>query len=1014
MTFRIRTLLLLLVLLGPARSHAQTLTGQVTDAQHFPLPGVTVTLHGPTPLTTVTDIDGHFTLTPAPTHGELHVAMDGFRTHTQTVTRTTETLTLAPIRLTLAGLTDAVTVTETATVLTTRGQAFAVTRSTLADLPLNGRMLTTVLMLAPGVTSDSTGNWSSIRLSGKSNQQTAMTLDGVDNSFVWDATPGYLSVTGAQFRVQVPMEGLADLQVTTGLPSVTTGHGTGGVVSLTTASGGTDWRGRVVTTLRPSSWSSVSPYDQQRYPLTATQSGGSIGGPLGPVRVLLSGEGVLQSQSLAFTEAVPTPAARARILTSTDPRIAAMRPLLAGFPEAQTATANPWLGLVTRTSDATQREGVSTLRVDVPLSATHSLVLRGLWGYGRIDTPDRTVTPRRVRATETVQNGLLQYRLVRGRRVHDVSLAMNAPYTSARAYATGPYEALGVSLSGTVTSGSIDARGGTGIARSGLLIRGSSASSTIGSTFRPHSRTLLSTTTWQFGSHLLTLGGEYRQIRGSFQFLGSQELIFNSIDDFLANRPNVYAVAQDSPVFHPEQFYAVGYGQDTWRISDRLTLDLGVRYDYYSVVRERDRLARPFFVEENAFGSDPDASHRPDRNNVAPRLAATYAVTTRTTVRAGYGLVYGPGQFEDRIQPMENMIVRQRVAVADLPTLAFPVSETDLRSVQAIRGSTRQRPDEYSLYTQVSVVQALPGATQLTLGYTGSRGRDMFLRGIGNTLDVTTRVRPIPSYGQIDYKTSGCVTGLTIAGVPVAGCGVSTFDAMQVGLTRQVATGLSGVIQYQYSRNRGTTQGSNEAATAQNTFDFDTEYGTNPQDLPHTLTSTATYTRRGWALASFFTARSGVPLNVTINRPDNLTVNGVTVTNIPGGNTRGTQRPDVVPGVSPYLKTGTQWLNPAAFMTPQPGTFGNLPRNAVRGPAFWQLDLSLSKTWRRMTGRVEVFNATNRLNYENPAANLPNGAPGVPFTRETAGTFGAILGPLNRGVGLGASRQVQLSVRWAW
>ncbi len=93
-------------------------------------------------------------------------------------------------------------------------------------------------------------------------------------------------------------------------------------------------------------------------------------------------------------------------------------------------------------------------------------------------------------------------------------------------------------------------------------------------------------------------------------------------------------------------------------------------------------------------------------------------------------------------------------------------------------------------------------------------------------------------------------------------------------------------------------------------------------------------------------ARSGVPVNVTISRPDNITVGGATVTNIPGGNSRGTQRADLVPGVDPYLKDGVRWLNPAAFATPQPGTFGNAPRNFLRGPEFWQADLMFSKDFR--------------------------------------------------------------------
>jgi hypothetical protein len=176
----------------------------------------------------------------------------------------------------------------------------------------------------------------------------------------------------------------------------------------------------------------------------------------------------------------------------------------------------------------------------------------------------------------------------------------------------------------------------------------------------------------------------------------------------------------------------------------------------------------------------------------------------------------------------------------------------------------------------------------------------------------------------------------------------------------------------------------------------------------------------GWRVGTIINARSGVPVNVTINRPDNLTVNGVTVTNIPGGNSRGTQRPDLVPGVNPYIEDGgVRWLNPAAFATPQPGTFGNLPRNFLRGPSFWQADLMFSKDFRvrgdqGLQFRVEMFNIFNRLNYENPAANLPNGTPGVPFTDAQAGTFGYMLGPLNRTVGLGTARQTQLSVRYTF
>jgi hypothetical protein len=342
----------------------------------------------------------------------------------------------------------------------------------------------------------------------------------------------------------------------------------------------------------------------------------------------------------------------------------------------------------------------------------------------------------------------------------------------------------------------------------------------------------------------------------------------------------------------------------------------------------------------------------------------------------------------------------------------------------SIRGYTHKRPDEYNVQYGASVSRELPGALNLTVGYTGSQGKDMFLRGVANTLSLATRTREVPGFGQIDYKTSACLDGVVINDSPIRGCGRASYDALQVSATRRFQGGFTGGFQYQLSRNRGTTQGSNEAATTQNTFDYETEYGTNPQDIPHTLNGSLVYQvpgtgfwANGWRIGGIINARSGVPINVTIARPDNITVNGATIVNIPGGNSRGTQRPDVVAGVNPYLKDGVRWLNPAAFATPQPGTFGNLARNALRGPGFWQADLMVSKDFRFLDTqgvqvRVEVFNVVNRLNYENPAATLPNGAPGAAFTDAQAGTFGYMLGPLNRTVGLGTARQTQISLRY--
>ena len=931
--------LLSVLLCGVASSaFAQAvITGIVRDSQGLGIPGVTVSLSTPASETTLTDERGSYRLvSPHPGDYICLFELDGFAPLSRSVSVATQPLTLS-VTLVPATFAETVQVSGMSATLAARslGTSLTLGLEDMQTIPTNGRNLTSLVLLTPGATTDGNGSWSSIRVQGKSNQQNYLSIDGIDGTFVWDATPGYLTATGSQFRLQQSLEALDTLEVAAGVSSADRGLGTGSAITLNTKRGGSNWRSTAMLTGRDASWSAASPYDQQSYPLRLLQTGGSLGGPIVRQRLFgfFSGEGLHQSTDLSFTEAVPSMLARQQA-------VPAVLPLLNGFPQGTQPTANPLLDLALSTATAIQQEWVTTTRIDYTPRHGQTLTGRVVWGQGSVDTPDRTVTPRRILASEHLLNGVFTYQRVQQSVASELKVGLNRPHTGANAFAPQEYDPVGVSLSGAVTSGSIDARGTTGIARSGLLIRASSASSTTGSSFRPSSWTVQPLVTVQRNAHTLKLGGEYRRIDGTFQFLGSTEIVFNSITDFLTNRPNQVARAETSPWFRPQQWYGIGFLHDTWRVSPRLTLDVGVRYDYYSVVTEREGRAAPFIVEQNAFQS-ATKFHAPDRNNWAPRISATYQMTPRTLFRTGYGWVYGPGQFEDRIQPIENMIVRQRVTAADVPGLAYPVAESDYKQFQSIRGTTWQRPDEYSIQYHALLTQEWPGQLSTTVGYLGSRGYDLFLRGVANTLDPNTRRRMVPEYGQVDYKTSGCVTGLRINGQSIRGCGRSSYDALQISATRRVGRGITGLLTYQYSRNRGTTQGSNEAATAQNTWDYDAEYGTNPQDLPHTFNGSVIATHGRWQLAQVFTARSGAPINVTINRPDNLVVNGVTLTNIPGGNTRGTQRPDVVPGVNPYLKQGVRWLNPAAFATPQPGTFGTLARNALRGPAFVQWDMSV-------------------------------------------------------------------------
>ena len=304
-------------------------------------------------------------------------------------------------------------------------------------------------------------------------------------------------------------------------------------------------------------------------------------------------------------------------------------------------------------------------------------------------------------------------------------------------------------------------------------------------------------------------------------------------------------------------------------------------------------------------------------------------------------------------------------------------------------------------------------------------------------------------YAEIDTKTSG---------------GRDHYNAMQLGLSRRSVNGLSLNAQYTLARSFGNTSGSNEALTAGNAAqtlsEFDYDLGYNAFDVRHTFNFSALYSipyGRGrkyvangvagavlgnWDVGGIVNARSGLPIDVRITRPDVVYVDGAgnafnnpaigrtAVINTPnGGNTRNVRRPDLVQGVDPFIDAdGLLFLNPAAFATPQPGTYGNLQRGSLHGPIFKQVDLMLAKhiplvSDTNLEFRVEVFNLFNFDNFANPAATLPNALPsnslteankvqpGQPYTSSAAATFGQLQSTVGRTVGLGTSRQIQFAFR---
>ena len=324
-----------------------------------------------------------------------------------------------PLDLTLSvvGVREEVTVTASTTVvdMTSARIGVNVSPEELKNLPVNGRNFANLMTLATGATSDGNGGWASVRFNGKSNQQNYLNYDGVDGTYVWDASPGYLNATGSQFRLQTSMESIAEFRVNSGLAPAESGLGAGGNITVISNSGANRFAGSVFDFFRNDALDSASKYDDRKQQLDFNQFGGSIGGPIVRNKTFFFGsyEGLAQTTGLSFTEAVPSDEAIRRILAGepvgsgqgqSATRTQAVAPLLAGFPRGTVASSNPLLALATLDTTAEQSEHSFSARVDHRFTSTQALYVRLLYSNGDIDTPDRTVTPRRVHATQQPLN----------------------------------------------------------------------------------------------------------------------------------------------------------------------------------------------------------------------------------------------------------------------------------------------------------------------------------------------------------------------------------------------------------------------------------------------------------------------------------------------------------------------------------------------------------------------------------------------------------------------------------
>jgi Carboxypeptidase regulatory-like domain/TonB dependent receptor-like, beta-barrel len=950
-----------------------TLHGTITDQGGGVLPGVTVKLQSPATgliRDVVTNASGVYVFNFLPSGDyEVTAELAGFKS----VRRPDVKLEIGQsleqnLKMEVGQLTEVVTVEGTAPHLdrTSASIGTVIQASQLKELPLAGRHWAGLMLLAPGAINTGDGTHLSTRFVGRARDDNNWTFDGIDATGVKDPRQD------SDARLIISSESIAEFRVSSSLYSAESGTAAGGVVQLISKTGTNNYRGTAFDFIRNDAFD-ARPFGTvgEMPPFRLNQYGVNMGGPIVSQRTFFFAnyEAIRQRQTRGFTRQVPSAAFRAGV-TGALASVIALYP--AGTNRTSNADIDDWVG----TEKVTNDEDAGLFRVDHRFSNKTTMFARYNFDKADLVNPgDTGSTTNFIRpANFTVQ---LQ-RIFGSAIVSETKFGYNQSNRL------------------SVRTGNSDVQIGV----SGFTnLTGPQETIEDGSTY-----SVLSDLGILRGRHNIKLGGELRRILIDVGEDNTTSLNYSNRPNFQINRLENFSIV-DFPVVQGQRWWAIGYLQDDIKWRPNLTINAGLRYEFYTVPVEKDGRDKVWRIECGGFCPPGTQWYDPDYNNLGPRVGFAWTperFKDNTVIRGGFGVFFGPGQNDDVFAPIDNAGARITLTRSEAPALSFPIEPFLGLAANvgvAARAVDEHRVDQYAEQYSLTVQQALPWAFTTQIGYVGNQGHHMLDRNNINNIDPATGQRPLPQFGRVDTKSSGSNT---------------SFNGLQFSLYRRATRGLQLGTQYMWSHafDEGSL-GGGESTAPQNAACRSCEYASTNQDVRHTLTMNGVYELPfgrggnregmlhqlfgGWQLSGLLQARTGRPLTISASRG---------VGDLPDGNNTN-QRADLVAGadLSPANQTAEQWFNTAAFVLPQPGTWGNAGRNIVRAPGLFQTDVALQKRFtlngaRNFEFRLEAFNVFNRVNL---------GAPGTTVT--SPASFGRITGPLNRGYGTGTARQLQFMLR---
>ena len=850
------------------------------------------------------------------------------------------------------------------------------------QLPINGRNWAGLMILVPGAINTGIGNQTGIRFAGHGLDDNKLVFDGVD------ATGILRQSQKTDLRLQISSESIAEFRVNSSLYSAEFGGAGGGQADVVSKTGSNDWHGSVFEFFRNDKLNARSPFDPSSVPpFHLNQFGGSLGGAIVKDKTFffVNYEGLRQTLGQTLIGFVPSDSYRAKIM-QTSP---ALQPILNAYPQGQAATSNANVSSWTGSGRQVQNEDFGLVRIDHRFTDRTTVYARFNLDQGQLQVPNGDGSgylKDTVLTDDSPKNAILELQhIFSPYLINETTAGFNrVPFTTTNQSAL-PTQVQAVGLT----------------------------------TLHDNLQQVQHSNTYSFadtlssihGRHSLKAGFGLRRVQVNLGNTAETQLTYASANNFVVDALDTAAILAPVPTGGMRKTEYFAFVQDEFKVKPNFTVSLGLRYDYFGAFSEIRNRGRAFDPETCGGFCAPNASwYNADPTSFGPRVALTWAPEAfhgKTVIRTGYGLYYGEAQLGDLTGPANNITSRITLTSAQIPNLTYPV-DPFIALGQSIgnqpRALFRHRKNQSIGEWGFSVQQQLPSQFLLDVGYLGNKGTHMFTRTYTNAIDPATGQRPLPGFTLLDYKRMD---------------GNSNFNGLSVTLKRQFSSGWLLGANYLWSHSiddAGT--GGGEAVYPENIACRSCERASADQDVRHSFTSSAIYQlpfgpgRKyltsglagkvfgGWELSGIGTARTGVPLTVTISRSASA---------LPDGNSTSPQRPNLVPGVSltpPGGQTPNLWINPAAFAIPANGQWGNAGRNLVRAPGVWQMDTALTKR-NRLTERVgiefraEAFNLLNHAEYGLPNTNL-----------SASGSFGKITQPLNPGAtGTGTPRQFQLMLR---